>query len=156
MIVRIVLASTHLLVAAGWFGAMCYSAFILHPRARQFFSTERDFEAFVATVSHGARWKVLGALALIALSGTGLVLIGGPAERPAVWWAILAAKTAVLLAAIGMFIYVSWHLWPARVLATPGEIPRFQRVFRRFAAAMIALATTATVLGAVLLRFGFD
>jgi uncharacterized membrane protein len=147
MILHAILAIVHVLAAAGWFGAMCYSAFILHPRARRFFTNAADFEAFIATVSDGARWKVLGTLALIGLSGTGLTLLSG--SRSPTWWVLIAAKSLFLLAALGLFVYVSWRLWPARVLALPNEIPRFQAIFRRVAGAMIALAAMAMVLGAV-------
>lgn len=150
MILHAALAIAHLLLGAAWFGAMCYSAFVLQPRAKQFFDKDSDFEAFITTVSHGARWKVLGILALITLTGLGLLGIGSPADRPAAWWTVLLAKFGIILAAVGLFVYVSWRLWPARVLATPGEIPHFQRAFRYVAGTMIVMAVMGLALGVVL------
>ena len=98
------LAIVHTLVAAAWFGAMFYSAFVLHPRARRFFESDRDFEDFIATVSHEARWKVLTALAVTGLTGAALALVGGPGTRSMSWWPLLGAKTVFLLAAFGLFV----------------------------------------------------
>ena len=94
MIFHAILAIAHLLAAAAWFGAMCYSAFILHPRAHWFFSNAADFEAFIATISHGARWKVLAALVLIGLTGAGFALISG--ARSATWRALHRCEISVL------------------------------------------------------------
>jgi uncharacterized membrane protein len=140
-------AVVHALTGAVWLGAMAYSFFVLHPRARAYFQKPTDFESFIATISHGARWKVLAALGLLA--GTGIVLTGArwPTVFSAGWIVLIGLKAGLLLAASALFAYTSRRLWPARVLATPGEIPQFQRAFRRVALAMIGMAAAALALG---------
>ena len=142
-----ILAVLHALTGAVWLGAMCYSFFILHPRAHTFFTKEADFESFIATVSRGARWKVLGALGLIALSGAGLVVVRWPDPFSVTWLVLIGLKAALLIAAVGLFVYVSWRLWPARLFATPEEIGHFQRTFRRVAIVMMTLAALGMTLG---------
>lgn len=142
-----VAAVLHVLSGAAWLGAMAYSFFILHPRARAYFADLAAFESFMVAVSHGARWKVLGALGLLGLSGG--VLLGARARQPlsAVWLALMGVKLALLLAASALFVYVSWRLWPARLFVSAEEIPHFQQAFRRAAVLMMALAASAMVLG---------
>src|SRR5262245_12948208 len=96
------LAVLHALVAAVWLGAMVYSLTVVQPRARDYFATDDELEQFIATLGHGARWKVLTAFALMAVSGAGLSLL---AERP---WSmrfqlLLGAKIAMYLLALPLF-----------------------------------------------------
>ena len=140
-------AVVHTLTGGVWLGAMAYSFFLLHPRARVYFSDPVAFESFSAPLSHGARWKVLGALGLLAGSGGILMAVRWREPAPAVWLALIALKIALFLAATALFVYVSWRLWPARVLAATWEIPPIQRAFHRAAAVMLVLATSALVLG---------
>jgi len=144
-----ILAITHALAAAAWFGAMFYSFLVLHPRAHAYFQRETDFEAFITTVSHGARWKVLSCLGLIGITGVGLMAVHWWQPRQEAWLPLICAKVALLLAAGVLFVYTSWRLWPARVLATVDEIPRFQRVFRWVAAVMMGIAGLGIALGIV-------
>src|SRR5262249_45357457 len=97
-------AVVHALAGAAWFGAMFYSTFVLHPRARTFFERDADFEAFIATVSHGARWKVLGAIGLVAATGTVLALSRGWHDASSLWLVLIGAKALLLLAAFALFI----------------------------------------------------
>jgi uncharacterized membrane protein len=73
-----ILAVVHTLAAATWLGAMVYSFAVLHPHAMRYFRQETEFEAFIAAISHGARWPVLLAIALLAGTGIGLVAISRP------------------------------------------------------------------------------
>jgi hypothetical protein len=141
------LAVVHTLAGAVWLGALAYSFFLLHPRAHVYFQKEPDFEAFIATVSHGARWKVLGGLGVIALSGLALCMARWPTPLSVAWLALVGAKVAVWVAALALFLHTSWRLWPARVLALEAEIPHFQRAFRRVAVAMMILAVLGMTLG---------
>jgi uncharacterized membrane protein len=141
------LAVIHVLAGAAWFGAMFYSVFVLHPRGRAFFDRPGDFEAFITFVSHGARYAVLAALGVLALTGAGLILVRMP-SGPLPGWVLLAgAKVGLFALALGLFIVVSWCLWPARVLAAPEEVPAWQRTFRRVAWTMLVLAGLNIVLG---------
>lgn len=146
---RALLLVVHGLVAGVWLGAMCYSAFVVQPRARAYFAQPEEFEAFVASVSQGARWKVLLAMALLGGSGALLLLVPGRGPSIAAPW-LIGAKAVLLLAATGVFVYVSWRLWPARVFAAPAEIPRFQRAFGGVAVIMVGIASAAFALGVLL------
>ncbi|HEV3260234.1 MAG TPA: CopD family protein [Gemmataceae bacterium] len=140
-------AIVHVLASATWLGAMFYSFFVLHPRARIYFQKDNDFESFIATVSHGARWKVLTALALIGLSGVGLMVVRWPTLVTGKWALLVGVKIALFLAAVGLFAHISWRLWPARILASADEVAQFQRRFRRAAAVMMTIATVSMALG---------
>jgi putative copper export protein len=141
------LAIGHTLVAAAWFGAMVYSLAVLQPRAARFFASDREFEDFVATISDGARWKVLTACLLLAATGLGLMVVQWHAAASPAWLALIVVKGGLLLVALALFAYVSWWLWPARILATPEEVPLFQRRFRRVGWSLIGLVGLGIVLG---------
>ncbi len=127
----------HVLAGAAWFGAMLYSLFVVQPRARRFFRREDAFEEFAATLAAGARWKVLSGCGLIAGTGVGLLLCAGPLTEFAKQW--LKAKSVFFGMAVTIFCYVSWRLWPARVLAAPSEVLSVQKRFRTWAAVLICL-----------------
>ena len=146
---RWILAAAHVLAGAAWFGAMLYSLAVLHPRARSFFGSSRQFEEFIAYLAAGARWKVLGSAAFIVVTGLGLLLLqvaGPPAPGTGV---CLVTKSILLVVAVSLFCFVSWVLWPARVLASAEEIPKFQRRFRIIAVTLLALVGASIVLGVV-------
>jgi uncharacterized membrane protein len=149
-----VLAILHALAAATWLGAMVYSFAVLHPHARRYFAQETQFEAFIAAISHGARWPVLLAIALLAGTGGGLVALSRPQPHSPLWMGLVAAKVVALAAALSLFLYTSWRLWPARIFAALDEIPRFQRMFRRVAITMITLASLGTACGVLLHTLG--
>jgi uncharacterized membrane protein len=136
----------HLLASAAWFGAMFYSVTVLQPRARSFFRSDDELEEFIATIAHGARWKVLLALALIALSGLVLVLL---APRPLAWpWILLISLKSLLLAVASVvFCWASWHLWPRRIFARAEELPRIRRQFQVVALSLLSIAALAMALG---------
>lgn len=143
---RVILLALHVLCAGGWFGAMCYSLFFLQPRASRYFKTTAELEEFSASVSQGARWKVLAALALLAISGAGLVLTSASLSRAG--WVLIWAKSALFLVALGVFCYASWRLWPRRIFAIGEEIPPIRRQFWFVGASLITIAAVSFVLGA--------
>jgi uncharacterized membrane protein len=144
----ILILIVHVLASAALFGAMFYSIAVVQPRAKRFFERPAEFEEFVAFVSNGARWKVLGGYAVIAASGFALMGLGHR-ERSGVWVVLIVAKIVVLVAAVILFSIVSWRWWPARVFATAEEVPKFQKLFRRVGFAMIAFVGIEFVLGIV-------
>lgn len=91
---------------------------------------------------------MLGTLAVIGLTGA-LLIIFHPREADHRWLTLIAAKMLVLLIATVVFCYASWRLWPARIFASPEEIPKFQRRFRLVGYAMITMVVLAFVLAAV-------
>jgi uncharacterized membrane protein len=137
----------HVLATGAWFGAMLYSLVVLQPRAMLYFDRPQEFENFIAAVSDGARSKVLWAAGLSALSGAGMAVATWPEENSTAWVLLGAVKIVLLLLALVVFGYASWRLWPARVMATREEIPRFQVAFRRVGLAMLTLIGSAAVLG---------
>lgn len=138
----------HIIASAGLLGAMGYSIAVVQPRARRFFRDVRDFEEFTAFISHGARWKMLGTLGLISLTGA-LLIILHPHEADHRWLALIAAKVVILLVATVVFCYASWRLWPARIFASPEEIPAFQRRFRLVGYTMLTMVVLEFILAAV-------
>jgi hypothetical protein len=142
---HVLLAVVHALTGAIWLGAMCYSLLVVQPRAWAFFGPGRQFEEFVATVSQGARWKVIAVLAVLALSGAGLAVVRWHAS--ALWLTLVAVKFGLLVMASGLLVDVSWRLWPARLFAADDEVPRIQRTFLRVGLVMIGLAALGLALG---------
>lgn len=140
-------AAVHLLAGAVWLGAMFYSLFVLHPRARGYFKNSSEFESFILTVSHGARWKVIGALASIGLSGGLLLYERWPLLRSPLWVWLMCLKTLMFVAALLLFVYTSWSLWPRRVFAASEELPAVHRTFQRVGLMMILLASLSMILG---------
>ncbi len=138
------LAVVHAGLAAVWMGGMAYSLFVVQPKLARFFGKDEEArEALTAVIASGNRWKVIGLVAAIGLSGVALLfLTGGP-----VW--IHVVKGVLLIIASGLFWYVSWRHWPQRIFATAAERPALQRRLRLLATVMLALAGTAFALGVV-------
>jgi uncharacterized membrane protein len=143
--------AVHVLAAAAWLGAMLYSLFVLQPRAAAYFARPDDFERFVAAVSAGARWKVLGVAAAVGLSGATIAALGWRGA-PSALALLVALKVALLVPILLIFGYASWRLWPARVMASRAEIPAYQAAFRRVGWSLILLVGAESVLG-VLARY---
>jgi len=136
--------AAHVLASAAWFGAMFYSFTVLQPRAKAYFRDTSRFEDFVAFVAAGARWKVLGGVAFIAVTGCLLLLYR---EAPTSSWGYLIATKGLLLClAIAIFAYASWWLWPQRLFASEREAPIFQRRFTAVALSLIIIVGLCFVL----------
>ncbi|MFF1817480.1 hypothetical protein ACFVWG_09295 [Kribbella sp. NPDC058245] len=137
-----VLAIIHAGLAAAWVGGMAYSLFVIQPKLKRYFGPDAaGREALTTVIASGNRWKVIGLTVAIALSGVGLLVLDD--EH---WW-IHAAKGLLLLMATGIFWYVSWRHWPARVFATAAELPVLQRRLIVLATTMLGLAGLAFALG---------
>lgn len=102
-------------------------------------------------LAHGNRWPVVGLIAVLWLSGVGLVLVegGGPTR----WWAAVALKAGLLGAASALFWWVSWRGWPRRVFALPDELPGVRRRFRGLASTMFVLVGASLAAGVLLRTF---
>src|ERR671915_582869 len=118
---------------------MVYSLGIVQPRSARFLGDERRSEDYAATLASGARRPVLAMIALLLLSGVALLAPAASEDRSDGWWALMAAKGVLLLAAAFVFWRVSWRLWPARVVALAQELPPLRRRFRHAAMALTAL-----------------
>lgn len=125
---------------------MAYSLAVVQPRAAQFLADDRELEGFAATLAAGARYAVLGVMAVVLLSG--VVLVAAQADgQTAGWWALVGVKTGLLAVALGLFANVSWRLWPARLFAAPEELPALRRRFRLAAYVLAGLVGVEVVLG---------
>lgn len=145
--VTTLVAIIHAGLAAAWVGGMAYSLFVVQPKLKRFFGTDEDSrEALTAVIASGNRWKVLGLVAVIAVSGLILLLLDNQH-----WW-IHAVKAVLLLIATAIFWYVSWRHWPRRVFATAAERPALQRQLRILATVMLALTATAFAFGVAATR----
>jgi hypothetical protein len=146
-VLTFVLAVTHVVVAASWLGAMGYSLGVVQPRAERLLGDER-YEELASVLAHGARWAVLAMAAVLAATGGGLAAVAASADGAPGWWlGLVLAKAALLAAAVAVFAHVSWRLWPRRIFALPGELPRLRHLFRVAAYTMVALVAANTVLG---------
>jgi len=137
-------AVAHLTIAAVWLGSMTYSLGEVQPKVARFFTDPQHREEFVTTLAQGNRWRVVGLIAALMVTG-GAVIVAAP--RPvAAGYAVVLALYAV---ASAIFVHISWRHWPARVFALPEELPRFHRNFRVLAWTMLALVGSAflTALG---------
>jgi uncharacterized membrane protein len=138
----------HGLAGAAWFGSMFYSIFVLYPRMCRYFTAISERERFMLALSHGARWHMVSAIALVAVSGIGLALL--PRERmTAAWLTLIGVKTALLIASAIFFWRISWHWWPARLFALESELPTLHRRFRIAAACMFVMVGANAALGLV-------
>src|SRR6266540_7015739 len=92
----VVVAIVHAGLAAAWVGGMAYSLFVVQPKVKRYFGADQEGrEMPTAVIASGNRWKVVGLIAAIAVSGGGLLLI----QREH-WW-IHAVKGLLLLGASG-------------------------------------------------------
>jgi Flp pilus assembly protein TadB len=139
-----VLTLTHLGAGAAWLGAMAYSLFVVQPRVRRLYADPERAEELYREFAAGNRWRVVALIGVIAASGGALLLVHGDGGW---WWATVAAKTVLLSGAAGLFWWVSWRGWPARVFALPAELPGLQRRFRLVALTMLVLVGAAFTLG---------
>jgi hypothetical protein len=135
----------HLGVGAVWLGSMSYSLFVVQPRVARVLPDPMAAEELYRELGAGNRWRVIGLIAVLALTGFGLVFV--QSGHSAGWWVVIWAKVALLAAASGLFWWVSWRGWPRRIFALPREIAGVQRQFRRVALTMAGLVGLAFVLG---------
>ncbi|MPZ96986.1 MAG: hypothetical protein GEU96_19260 [Propionibacteriales bacterium] len=142
---RAALLVVHALVAAVWLGGMVYSLAVVQPKMAAFFAGAADqHESFAATLASGNRWKVLGLVAALALSGLALLAYDGSGPL-----AVHLVKGILLLAATAVFVWVSWRHWTRRVFALADERPALTAQLRVAALSMVGLVGTAFVLSVV-------
>lgn len=139
---RAIVVLVHLLGGGVWIGAVGFNVFVLHPRAERFFATPTKFEDFVFTVVAGMRWWVVAGVSMLALAGAELWRLRGLALDP-----VLALKIALLATNAIIFAWLSWRMWPARVVATAAELDAIHRRFTRVGALMVSLNLLNVVLG---------
>jgi hypothetical protein len=60
---------------------------------------------------------------------------------------LFAAKVVAFVLAAGLFVYVSWVLWPRRTFATAKELPAIKRHFFRVGAVMVIANAINMLLG---------
>lgn len=148
MLAEATLVGVHVLGGGVWIGSMVFSIFILHPRAETYFSRDVDFEDFIFHVVNGARWKVLSGIVAILLSGVGLAVWPGHAiAYEPVWIGVFVLKVALFVLAAGLFIYVSWRLWPLRTFASAEELPALKSHFWRVGVVMVVANAVNMSLG---------
>jgi hypothetical protein len=148
-LVRLVLLIMHATLGAFLLGGALYSIMTVQPRARAFFKDVRDFEGFVANLAHGARWQFLPVLLLIGVTG---LIDALPGPHPFLWWICLTLKSLFWTATLGCFVYVSWYLWPRRIVAATHELAAIHRAFAIAARTILVLLLLAFVLGVVMTR----
>lgn len=136
----------HAGVSAVWLGSMAYSLFNVQPKlGRMVGEDPARVEEAQRVLAHGNRWRVVGLIAALWVSG--LLLVALRAPESGLGWAVVGVKVALLAAATGLFWWVSWRGWPSRVFALPDELPALQGRFRSVAIAMLVLVGASYALG---------
>jgi len=130
-----VLAVLNLAIAAVWLGSMAYSLRVVQPRIARYFDDDERREDFLVVLANGNRWPVVGLVSALIATGAA-ALAPAPSATVRIGYGIALALYAV---AAGLFWYVSWRHWPARIFALPAELPAYRRRLR-------ILATTMTIL----------
>jgi hypothetical protein len=143
---RYLLLIIHALLGAVLLGGALYSIMTVQPRAKAFFKDIRDFEAFVANLADGARWQFLAALSVIGITGF-IDPFFSRVPHPLIWWICFGVKSILWAGTLACFVYVSWYLWPRRILATTAELPVIHRGFALAARTILALLLVSFVLG---------
>jgi hypothetical protein len=142
-----ILALVHAGAGTLWLGSMVYSLFVVQPRIARVLRDPERAEDVYRELGAGNRWRVIGLIGLLAVSGLGLV--GLLRAAPMLWWVAVGLKAVLLVAASALFWWVSWRGWPRRVFSLPSELPGVQRRFRIVAVAMLGLVGAAYALGVV-------
>lgn len=135
----------HVGVGAVWLGSMTYSLFVVGPRIARVLPDPVQAEDLYRELGAGNRWRVIGLIGVLFVTGAGLVFVHSGASVG--WWLVIGAKAVLLLAASGLFWWVSWRGWPRRVFALRAELPAVQARFRRVALAMAGLVGLSFVFG---------
>ena len=148
-LVRLVVLILHAGLGAMLLGGALYSIMTVQPRARAFFKDIRDFEGFVANLADGARWQFLSVLAIVGVTG---FIEPWFSPHPSFWWICFGLKSILWAATLGCFVYVSWYLWPRRILAASHELPAIHRDFALIARSILILMLVAFVLGVAMTR----
>jgi hypothetical protein len=153
-VLRAVLVLVHVGVTAAWLGGMLYSILVVQPRLATFFTDGVEREDFATVLAAGARWKVLGLAAALVLSGAGLTAIElEEADSPSgAWTALVVGKAALLATATALFAYVSWRLWPRRLIAHLSASPELRGIqarFRTISVILTALIGAGLVAGVI-------
>jgi Flp pilus assembly protein TadB len=136
----------HLGVGALWLGSMAYSLFVVQPRVARVITDPVRAEDVYRELGAGNRWRVIGLISVLAITGVVLLLLVQDGHSYG-WWVAIGAKVVLLIAASGLFWWVSWRGWPRRVFSLPAEIPGVQARFRQVALAMAGLVGCAFVIG---------
>lgn len=130
-----------------WLGSMGYSLFVAQPRLARLVNNDPErIEEIHRELAHGNRWRVVGLIATLWLTGAGLVWL-----RPGDW-ALISVKAVALAGATVLFWWVSWRGWPQRVFALPEELPGLQARFRQVALVMFGLVAIAFLAGLLMRR----
>jgi hypothetical protein len=94
---------------------------------------------FLTVLAQGNRWRVIGLIAVLLVSG----VVVTTSTAAVVGFAVAVGLDAVAALA---FVEVSWRHWPRRVFALPEEVPGYQQALRVRARAMLVLVGIAFVI----------
>lgn len=140
----------HTVALGGWFGTQIYSVLLVQRHPAQ----DEDpayFEDFATRMAHGTRYNLLAVIA--AMLPTWVVIVAvraaSGAGLGAVWLWLVVIKSLAMLAAVALFAYLSWHVWPVRIFALPDELPAVRRRFFALSAGILCSTGLALAVGVV-------
>jgi hypothetical protein len=147
-VVGLLLRLLHLWVWALYCGGLTYIYFSFVPGVRRWLTSDQRDEELALATADGLRWWIFGAILTADATDGGLVLVRAATPAPWLWWAIVGIKTALFLATLALYAYVSYVMWPRRIFAAAEDRPAVRRRFLRVAWLLIALLTSQLLLGA--------
>lgn len=146
----VILYIAHTLALGGWFGAQIYSVLIVQRHPAQDEDPEY-YEDFTTRMAHGTRYTLLAVIGVMLPTWVLLVILRAvdDVELGAAWLWLVAIKSAAILATIGLFAFLSWHVWPQRIFALRHELPAVRRRFFGLSLGILAAAGVALAVGIV-------
>ena len=98
----IFLSCVHALVGAGWLGSIFYSAMVLNPRTPRILEGELA-ERYLLEITHGNRYRVLGAFTVVVVTGTILAVLGGVESFK---WLLLVIHVFLMLFSVSVRLFL--------------------------------------------------
>jgi uncharacterized membrane protein len=147
----ITLAVIHVGAAVQFLGSMIYSVFVARPAAERFFADDpHALNTFQITLAHGGRPKVAATLAVLLLSGIGMLAVDDELDATDV--AFVVIKSVGYVAIVVAFWYMSFKLWPRRVFALPEDMPPIMKRFVVSVVVTMSAAWTGVILGVIMVH----
>ncbi len=118
-----ILALIHALVGTLWLGSMAYSLFVVQPRIARVLRNPEQAEDLYRELGAGNRWRVIGLIGVLLLSGFGLAALARPAAATGWWDRRRRQGGAVAWCERTVLVGIRWRGWPRTGVLAPAELP---------------------------------